>query len=398
MFHSYGARPRSFGSHGGNRQRQPFNPRRSRGVYIPPTRYVQAARPVEQEAPYETKHDFVDFGLDDLLMTNITRHGYSVPTPIQDQAIPVLMDGKDVVGIANTGTGKTAAFLLPMIHKVLQDSSQGVLILAPTRELAIQVFEELKSFVHGLPIGITPCIGGMNLNGQISRLKSDPHFVVGTPGRIKDLIQRRAFDPAKFSNIILDEVDRMLDIGFRKDILFLIAQLPEQRHAGFFSATMNQDTEEIMHRLMSNPVTISVKKQETIASVEQDVIKLQPGQNKIEVLYQLLVQEEFEKVIVFGRTKHGINRLERELYRRGITVTSIHGNKSQNARQRSLRDFKNNRVQTLLATDVASRGIDIDGVTHVINFDEPMTYDDYVHRIGRTGRAGKTGKALTFVL
>lgn len=395
MYKRYSGRGHSFRP---SRPSRPSTYRSQRGSKIDRSRYVNAAVASVAEEVYQPMHSFQDFGIHQQLLNNVTQHGYVTPTPIQDQAIPVLMDGKDVVGIANTGTGKTAAFLLPMIHKVLQDSSQGVLILAPTRELAIQVFEELKSFVRGLPIGITPCIGGMNLNGQISRLKSDPHFVVGTPGRIKDLIQRKAFDPAKFSNIVLDEVDRMLDIGFRKDILFLIAQLPEHRHAAFFSATMNRDTEEIMHRLMRNPVTISVKKRETIASVEQDVIKLQPGQNKIEVLYQLLVQEEFEKVIVFGRTKHGINRLERELYQRGIKVTSIHGNKSQNARQRSLRDFKNSRVQTLLATDVASRGIDIEGVTHVINFDEPMTYDDYVHRIGRTGRAGKTGKALTFVL
>ena len=391
MFRAYSGRRRSFRP---SRPTSKFTQRRSK---IDRSAYVSAAVAPIQEESYQPTHSFHDFGLDERLLQNVTRHGYTIPTPIQDQAIPVLMEGQDVVGIANTGTGKTAAFLLPLIDKILADPNQGVLILAPTRELAIQVFEELKSFVQALPIGITPCIGGMNIQGQLKRLQTDPHFVVGTPGRIKDLIQRRAFNPAKFSNIVLDEVDRMLDIGFRKDILFLIDQLPDKRHAAFFSATMNRETEDIMHRLMNNPVTISVKKRETIACVEQDIVKVNHGESKVEVLYRLLVQEEFEKVIVFGRTKHGINRLERELFQRGISVRSIHGNKSQNARQRSLQDFKNNRAKALLATDVASRGIDIDGVTHVINFDEPMTYDDYVHRIGRTGRAGKTGKALTFI-
>ncbi len=399
MSQNFGGRPRSYGSSGGFRPRRSFNnPRRQAGQYIAPSRYVQAAETPEQEVAYEPKNAFSDFGLDERLFANVQRHGYSTPTPIQDQAIPELMTGRDVVGIANTGTGKTAAFLLPLLHRVLQDSNQGVLILAPTRELALQISEEFRAFAAGLPISCTLCIGGMNIVPQMRQLSNNPHFVIGTPGRIKDLIQRDAFDTAMFTNIVLDEVDRMLDIGFRQDITFLISKLPPQRHAAFFSATMTNETDAIARGFLNNPVTIQVSKKVTAAHIEQDVIKLLPGQNKIDVLHNLLQQEGFSKVMVFGRTKHGINKLEELLSKRGLRVAAIHGNKNQNARQRSLDAFKRGYVQALLATDIAARGIDVDDVTHVINFDEPQSYDDYVHRIGRTGRAGKMGKALTFVM
>ncbi len=397
MSYSYNGRGRSYGSYRPERptfRRAQRAPQRSG---INRSRYISAAvAPIEEEV-YTAVHTFQDFGLNEKLLANVLRHGYTEPTPIQDQAIPALMNGQDVVGVANTGTGKTAAFLLPLIHKLLTDPKQGVLILAPTRELALQIFEELKAFTVGLPLGTVLCIGGMNLANQVNRLRDNPHFVIGTPGRLKDLINRGAFKTEMFTNIVLDEVDRMLDIGFRKDILFLISHLPPQRHAAFFSATMNRETEEIMSRFLTNPVTISVKRRETANHIHQDIVTIKYGENKIDVLHKLLMEDEFEKVIVFGRTKHGINKLEQQLSARGIRVSSIHGNKSQNARQRSLEDFKRGFVQALLATDIAARGIDIDGVTHVINFDEPMTYEDYVHRIGRTGRAGKLGKALTFV-
>lgn len=398
MSQQYGSRSRSFGQHGASRQRRPFQSYKSRGAYIAPYRYVQAAQAPEQEAPYQALHEFLDFGLDGQLFANVQRHGYTVPTPIQDQAIPPLMEGKDVIGIANTGTGKTAAFLLPLINKVLLDSNQGVLILAPTRELALQIFDEFKAFASRLPISSCLCIGGMSMGMQVQQLGDNPHFVIGTPGRIKDLIQRGYFDTSMFTNIVLDEVDRMLDIGFRQDIKFLISKLPSKRHAAFFSATLNNETDAIAHALLTNPVKIQVRSKETNQHIEQNVVKIQPGQNKIDVLHQLLLQSEYKKVMVFGRTKHGINKLEEVLVQRGVRVTSIHGNKNQNARQRSLRAFKLGHVQALLATDIAARGIDVEDVTHVINFDEPQSYDDYIHRIGRTGRAGKMGKALTFVL
>lgn len=391
MSYSFTGRRRSF------RPRRPSFNRAPKVSQIDRNRYVSTAVAPVETVVHQIEHAFTDFGLHQQLLTNIQRHGYTQPTPIQDQAIPVLMQGKDVVGLANTGTGKTAAFLLPFIHKVLNDRDQGVLILAPTRELALQIMEEFKVFTQSLPLSVTLCIGGMNIVRQIHQLQDNPHFVIGTPGRMKDLIMRRAFRPELFTNIVLDEVDRMLDIGFRKDIQFLISQLPQPRHGAFFSATMNREAEEIMSLLLSNPTKVSVEHTVNSQHIHQDIVRIQPGQKKVEVLHDLLIKKEFEKVIVFGRTKHGINKLEKELLGRGFRVCAIHGNKSQNVRQRSLHDFKVGRVQTLLATDIAARGIDVDGVTHVINYDEPQTYDDYIHRIGRTGRAGRIGKALTFV-
>ena len=398
MSQMFGGKPRPYGSFGGARQRRPSSPRRNIGAYIAPFRYVQEAQKPEEEEQYQADNAFVDFRLESQLLSNVKRRGYTLPTPIQDKAIPELLKGNDVIGIANTGTGKTAAFLLPLLNKVLLDPDQGVLILAPTRELALQITDEFRAFANRLPISVCVCIGGTNIATQIQQLKRNPHFVIGTPGRIKDLIERNAFNTALFTNIVLDEVDRMLDIGFRQAIHFLISKLPPVRQSAFFSATINSEVSAIAQKLLNNPVKIQVSRQECNDHIEQDVIKLMPGQNKITILHDLLLQQEFKKVLVFGRTKHGINKLEITLSRLGVRVTSIHGNKNQNARQRSLEAFKRGHVQALLATDVAARGIDIDDVTHVINYDEPQSYDDYVHRIGRTGRAGKMGKALTFVM
>lgn len=398
MSQMFGGKPRPYGSFGGARQRRPSSPRRNIGAYIAPSRYVQEAQKPEEEEQYQADNAFVDFRLESQLLSNVKRRGYTLPTPIQDKAIPELLKGNDVIGIANTGTGKTAAFLLPLLNKVLLDPDQGVLILAPTRELALQITDEFRAFANRLPISVCVCIGGTNIATQMQQLKRNPHFVIGTPGRIKDLIERNAFNTALFTNIVLDEVDRMLDIGFRQAIHFLISKLPPVRQSAFFSATMNSEVSAIAQKLLNNPVKIQVSRQECNDHIEQDVIKLMPGQNKITILHDLLLQQEFKKVLVFGRTKHGINKLEITLSRLGVRVTSIHGNKNQNARQRSLEAFKRGHVQALLATDVAARGIDIDDVTHVINYDEPQSYDDYVHRIGRTGRAGKMGKALTFVM
>lgn len=393
-------RPRS---RSGFRPNRPQHRSQQQRRFMPPkanihhSRYVNKAVAPAQEQAVEITHTFKEFGLDRDLLDNVLSHGYSTPTPIQDQAIPVLMRGQDVVGIANTGTGKTAAFLLPLIHKVLRDPNQGVLILAPTRELALQIMEEYRAFAKDLDLDATLCIGGTNMRSQLQRLSRNPHFVIGTPGRIKDVMNRGAFNIEMFTNVVLDEVDRMLDIGFRKEIEFLISKLPVKRHAAFFSATVDHNTEDIMKKLLTNPVKISVKKTETNDHIEQDIVRVLPHETKIDVLHKMLNKKDFSKVIVFGRTKHGINKIERQLTERGIKVSSIHGNKSQGARQNSLKAFKLGQVQALLATDIAARGIDIDDVTHVINYDEPMTYEDYVHRIGRTGRAGKVGKALTFV-
>lgn len=387
-------------SNGGNRRQFGGRPQQQRGpkrAFIHPSKYVNKSVGEEQEVAYVSSHTFADFGLHPQVLANVTSHGYTRPTPIQDQAIPVVMEGKDIVGIANTGTGKTAAFLLPLIHKIASHPQEGVLIVVPTRELAQQILDEARMFIRGLPVAVVLCVGGLSIEPQIQALRRNPHIVIGTPGRLKDLVNRRAIDLPMFRNIVLDEVDRMLDIGFIKDIQFLISYLPKERHSLFFSATLTKDTESIMQSFLKDPTIVSVRTRETAEHIDQDIVHLQPGQDKTEVLYSMLRSPEFERVIVFGRTKHGINKLEKVLSARGLKVAAIHGNKTQNARQRALDIFKKGYIKVLLATDVAARGIDIDNVSHVINFDEPNTYDDYVHRIGRTGRAGRVGKALTFL-
>lgn len=400
-FSNNGQRRGSFGGDrrggfGGGRPR--FNQQRGpRPAFIHPSRYVNKAAPIEEQPPYIATNTFADFGFDPAIVANVTSHGYTTPTPIQDQAIPHLMQGRDVVGIANTGTGKTAAFLLPLINKIAHDFQEGGLIVVPTRELATQIYDEFRLFSKGLRMNAVLCVGGLSIDPQVRVLRQNPHVVIGTPGRLKDLMMRGALDVSMFRTIILDEVDRMLDIGFIKDIRFLIAGLPTPRQSLFFSATMNAETQSVMQSFLIDPVTVSVRSEVTNEHIDQDVVRVEPGKNKVDMLYDLLMRDEFEKVIVFGRTKHGIDKIEEILTHRGMRVVAIHGNKSQNLRQRALDNFKAGRVRALLATDVAARGIDVDHVTHVINFDEPNSYEDYVHRIGRTGRAGRIGKALTFV-
>jgi len=375
---------------GGGRRQASFDP-----THVILQAGIQKAEVVEQ-AVFQPKHQFSDFDIADVLKRNIADRGYTTPTPIQDEIMPHIIEGRDAVGIANTGTGKTAAFLIPLLNKVLSNDNEQVLIIVPTRELALQVREELDAFSGGLRIYSTLCIGGASLFRQIESLRRGQHFVIGTPGRIKDLNIRRKLRFEDFTNIVLDEVDRMLDMGFVHEVRAIIDRLPPERQSLFFSATMTSRVQEIMRGFLTDPVVISVKQQDTTASVQQEVVKLH-GRSKIEVLHDLLISEGFDKVLVFGRTKHGTEKLTRDLQDRGFKVDSIHGNKSQGQRQRALRDFKTNRLQALIATDVVSRGVDIDNVSHVINYDLPESYEDYIHRIGRTGRADKLGTALTFV-
>ncbi len=350
--------------------------------------------PVEDE--FVPKNSFDSFSVPDQLKKNIASRGYTRLTPIQDEVIPQILDGRDVVGVANTGTGKTAAFLIPLIAKIFAERGQRVLIIAPTRELAVQIRDELAGFSMGLNIDSVLAIGGVNIYPQIQRLRRNPQFVIGTPGRLIDLEGNRAINFASFQNIVLDEVDRMLDIGFAREIKYMIARLPQNRQTLFFSATLTVTVTDIMRTLLRNPVMISVKSTETLAKVKQNVLKMN-GKPKIEALHELLIKQEFTKVLVFGRTKFGVEKLARDMDRRGFKVAAIHGNKNQSQRQRAINDFKNNYVQVLMATDVAARGLDINDVSHVINYDLPESFEDYIHRIGRTGRANKSGVALTFV-
>ena len=355
----------------------------------------KASTEVSQEL-YTAKHKFTDFNISGTLRSNITQKGYTDLTPIQDQAIGQILAGKDLIGLANTGTGKTAAFLIPLIDKISKNRNQRAIIVTPTRELAGQINEELHLLSRGMGIYSSLVIGGANIHRQISDIRRRPSVVIGTPGRLKDLIERRVLYLADFGTFILDEVDLMVDIGFIRDVKYFVSLLPKQRQSLFFSATIPTKVREILQDFVADPVTVSVQKQNVPENIDQDVVKVNGG-DKLEKLHDLLNQESFEKVLIFGRTKFGIEKLDRLLSARGFKVGSIHGNRRQSQRQMILKKFKQDEIKILLATDVASRGLDIDNVSHVINYDLPETYDDYVHRIGRTGRANKKGQALTFV-
>ncbi|OHA58123.1 MAG: hypothetical protein A2571_03600 [Candidatus Vogelbacteria bacterium RIFOXYD1_FULL_44_32] len=398
------SRPRFGGAHRPNRTSNfrggPGGFRQGRGEAkstIDISRLINKVAITEEVEVYVAEHTFADFLVDERLKKNIIDKGYLTPTPIQDKIIPHILQGQDVVGIANTGTGKTAAFVVPLLHKVLKNPKEKILIMAPTRELAIQIETELKSFATRLGIHSVVCVGGAPIGRQIADLRHPNHFVIGTPGRLKDLIERRVLNLSSFATVVLDEADRMLDMGFINDMRYIIGLMQKERHTLFFSATLSHEIEKLIQDFLKDPVRISVKTQDTSKDVYQDVVRIKPGENKVDVLHNLLKQADFCRVLVFGKTKHGVERLAKTLAERGLKADSIHGNKTHNNRQRALLAFKTNQVQVLVATDVAARGLDISDISHVINFDLPTTYDDYVHRIGRTGRAGKKGKALSFV-
>ncbi len=378
------SRPR-FSTHGRQRQSS-FNP----------TQLINRPSVAGPVIEYKNQYTFNDFNLVPQLKSAILQKNYTIPTPIQDQAIPALLQGRDVVGQAATGTGKTAAFLIPLINKVLLNRSQKVLIIAPTRELALQIQDELKSFTHGMGIYSALCIGGASIGIQTRDLRRGPQFVLGTPGRLKDLHTRRMLNLNDYANIVLDEVDRMLDMGFLPDVQYLVTKLAQPRQSLFFSATLTPKMHTIMASFLNNPVKITVAPSQPAVNVDQTILRTE-GRNKVEILCELLVKPEYQKVLVFGRTKHGIEKLFMALEQKRFKAASIHGNKSQFQRQRALSMFKSDNLQVLLATDVASRGLDISDVTHVINFDLPESQDAYIHRIGRTGRAGKRGVAITFL-
>ncbi|XKT75080.1 MAG: DEAD/DEAH box helicase [Patescibacteria group bacterium UBA2103] len=373
------------------------NNRSAFGKYIDPAKFISKAVKVEKSTPKKPKHTFADFAVEESLKQNVIDKGYKLPTPIQDQAIPHILEGKDVVGIANTGTGKTAAFLIPLINKVLKNPYEKVLIMAPTRELAIQIEEEFRGFTKGLKLGSVCTVGGVPIRGQIRSLKNKPNFIIGTPGRIKDLVERNNIKLSHFRTLVMDEADRMLDMGFVNDMRFIVKGMNDERHTLFFSATVSKEIEKLILEFLNNPVHISVVTGDTSKNVDQDVIKIRSGEQKIELLHDVLNKKDVSKTIIFGATKHGVEKLSRELVSRGFKSESIHGDKSHGQRQRSLRRFKEDQSNILVATDVAARGLDIPEVSHVINYDIPQTYEDYVHRIGRTGRGENTGVALTFV-
>lgn len=386
-----GARPAGQRNTGGGRGK--FT-----GAYIDPRMFVSKAVSAKPEINQTiAKSLFSDLALNDSLKRVIANRGFAHPTDIQAKTIPHILESKDLIGLANTGTGKTGAFLLPMIDKIMKDPKQKLLVVVPTRELAIQIQEEFVAFTQGLNLQSVVVVGGTNMGPQIQRLRARHNLVVGTPGRLKDLINRKSLRLETFANIVLDEADRMLDMGFINDVKLLMSLLSKPRQTLLFSATLSREIEALVHQFLTNPVRISLKVRETVAEVDQDVVRIGKNEDKIEVLRKLLVQSHFKKILIFTRTKRGAEKLSNLLFKMGFKAQSIHGDKSHYQRQKALQSFKNNQVEILVATDVAARGLDIPNVSHVINFDLPASYEDYVHRIGRTGRAGKNGTALTFI-
>ncbi|KAB2810061.1 DEAD/DEAH box helicase [Phaeocystidibacter luteus] len=348
---------------------------------------------------YESGRSFAEMPLDGRLLRAIAKKGFEKPTEIQDKTIEPLLKGRDLMGVAQTGTGKTGAFLIPLINRLLSGKEKfQVLVLAPTRELAVQIDEEFKSLTAGLRLYSQCFIGGTNINRDLQTLRRSSHVVIGTPGRLLDLSQRKALRFSDFDILILDEFDRMLDMGFNKDVQRITVSMQKRKQTLLFSATVDHKQKGLIDQLLRNPIEVKVSNGETTGKhIDQEIIKVAEGQDKFGMLKELLAQPGFDKVLVFAETKRWVSRVNKKLTQSGFSSDEIHGNKSQNYRQNALKKFSKGGIQILVATDVAARGLDVSDVTHVINYQLPASIDSYIHRIGRTGRAGKNGKAYTFI-
>ena len=346
---------------------------------------------------------FSDLGLSEQLLKAVAEQGYETPTPIQAQAIPVILQGRDVMAGAQTGTGKTAGFTLPLLQLLQQQPIPvkprpvRVLILTPTRELAMQVYESVRTYGQHLPFFAEAIFGGVSIVPQIQKLQRGTDIIVATPGRLLDLIQQRHMDLSRVEYLVLDEADRMLDMGFIRDIRKIIAVLPKKRQNLLFSATYSPEITVLAEQLLNNPVEISVAKRNAAADTVSQLVYGIKREYKRELLSYLIGNGNWKQVLVFVRTKHGADRLSKQLIQDGIRCAALHGDKSQGARVRALEEFKNGAITALIATDIAARGLDIDQLPHVINYDLPQVPEDYVHRIGRTGRAGADGQAISLV-
>lgn len=345
---------------------------------------------------------FTDINLIDQLQSALVKQGYEEPTPIQEKAIPPILEGKDLMGIAQTGTGKTAAFALPLLQElsasrnVPSRGSPRALILAPTRELAAQIHDSIKAYGKNLHMTSTVIFGGVGQNPQVKALNRGIDVLVATPGRLLDLMQQGHVTLDKVEVFVLDEADRMLDMGFIHDVKRIAAKLPKQRHTLFFSATMSAEISKLAASMLTDPVRVEVAPQATtVEKIDQYVLFVDQN-NKDDLLLKLLEQEHLDRVLVFTRTKHRANKVVKTLMRNKVGAAAIHGNKSQTARTQALKAFKTGDVRVLVATDIAARGIDVESISHVINYDLPNEAESYVHRIGRTARAGAEGTAYSF--
>ena len=347
---------------------------------------------------------FETLGLSADLLRALSDEGYTNPTAIQKDAIPVVLDGRDVLAAAQTGTGKTAGFTLPLLQRLTDSDDRGnrphqprALILTPTRELAAQVAESVATYGRHLDLKSTVIFGGVKINPQIAALRKGVDILIATPGRLLDHVQQRTLDLSKIEILVLDEADRMLDMGFIHDIRKVLALLPEQRQSLLFSATFSTEIRALADKLLDRPVSVEVSRRNTPAESVAQVVHPVDKARKRELLSFLIGSNNWRQVLVFTRTKHGANRLAKQLESDGLSAAAIHGNKSQGARTRALAGFKDGSVRVLVATDIAARGLDIDQLPHVVNFELPNVPEDYVHRIGRTGRAGKEGEAMSLV-
>lgn len=347
-----------------------------------------------------SNQSFSQFQLNEKLSRNIEKKGYTSPTEIQSRSFKALLQGRDMIGVANTGTGKTGAFLIPLIERLTQNPGNPftTLVVVPTRELAQQVESEFKSLTHGMKLFVSCYIGGTSMGKDLAKARRGSHVVVGTPGRLLDLANRGAIRFQDMSVLVLDEFDRMLDMGFVNDIKKMVSRMQRREQTLLFSATIDPKQRSLINTLVENPFEIKVSRGTSATNtVDQDIITVGPAEDKFGKLLDLIGDDSFEKVILFAETKRLVDRLSKKLSKSGISSGMIHGDKSQNYRTRAIEEFKRGRTRVLVATDVAARGIDIQNVTHVINYQLPMTMDSYIHRIGRTGRAGNKGMAYTFV-
>lgn len=348
--------------------------------------------------PYVAERTFSGFNLHPQLHKNIEFKGYTSPTAIQDQSIESLIEGKNLIGIANTGTGKTGAFLIPIIQNLLLDQNSRALVIVPTRELACQIEQEFKSLSHKTNLTSACFIGGTSVGKDERIARRGSHLIVGTPGRLTDLMDRKALRIDRTPILVLDEFDRMLDMGFVKPIKAILNAMKSRKQTMLFSATIDNSQQQLINQIVSKAVKVNVSQgTQSSDNVNQDIIRVGASEDRFDLLLNLLRKPNFDKVILFAETKRVVDKLGKQLNRAGLTSDVIHGNKSQNYRIKAINHFKAGKVKVLVATDVAARGIDISGVTHVINYQLPKTMDSYIHRIGRTGRANTTGTAYTFV-